>query len=207
MREPGDDAARVRLRRRPIPQRIDREQYAPYHLAVIANVVSSSTSQVYLREFGIGVNDWRVLSHLALEPGCTAQTVSNELGVDKSVVSRSVRTLVDRGLVGVETTPGFRRLYLTDAGVDLHKRVVPVALQRERLLLAGLDDAEVAQLLELLRRVHANLPDLAAGDRAPRADRDGTAPDPTDDRSTDDDSTLDRSTHDRSTDDHQESRA
>ncbi|MGY1823080.1 MarR family winged helix-turn-helix transcriptional regulator [Geodermatophilus sp. SYSU D00079] len=169
MREPDAPVARPgqRLRRRPVPQRIDRERYAPYHLAVIANVLSSSTSQVYLREFGIGVNDWRVLSHLALEPGCTAQTVSNELKVDKSVVSRSVRTLVDRGLVGVEATPGFRRLYLTEAGVQLHKRVVPVALQRERLLLTGLDDAEVAQLLSLLRRVHANLPALAAATAVP----------------------------------------
>jgi DNA-binding MarR family transcriptional regulator len=147
-----------------MPRRIDRERYAPYYLTVIANAISSSASQVYLREFGIGVNDWRVVSHLGLEPGCTAQVISNVLRVDKSVVSRSVKTLVDRGLVAVETTPGFRRLYLTARGAQVHKDMVPVALERERLLLAGLADAEVDQLLGLLRRVHANLPALTAYD-------------------------------------------
>jgi DNA-binding MarR family transcriptional regulator len=157
-----------------MPRHIDRERYAPYFLTVIANAISSSASQVYLREFGIGVNDWRVVSHLGMDPGCTAQVISNVLQVDKSVVSRSVKTLVDRGLVAVETTPGFRRLYLTAGGAQLHKEMVPVALQRERLLLAGLDDAEVEQLLGLLRRLHANLPGLTAYD--PRRDDDVPAP-------------------------------
>ncbi|HLM03862.1 MAG TPA: MarR family transcriptional regulator [Blastococcus sp.] len=150
--------------------RLERDRYAPYFLTVIANVVSSSASQVYLRRYGIGVNDWRVVSHLGLDPGCTAQVVSNVLQVDKSVVSRSVKTLVDRGLVAVESTPGFRRLYLTAEGAALHKEILPVALHRERILLDGLTPEEVDQLLELLRRLQANLPALAAYD-PPRAGR------------------------------------
>lgn len=152
------------VRRRPMAVRLDRDRYAPYLLTVIANAASTSASQVYLRRYGIGVNDWRVLSHLGLEPGCTAQVVSNELQVDKSVVSRSVRTLVDRGLIAVESTPGFRRLYLTAEGAALHKEMLPVVLQREQVLLTGLAPDEVDQLLGLLRRVQANLPALTAHD-------------------------------------------
>jgi DNA-binding MarR family transcriptional regulator len=152
------------VRRRPMASRLDRDRYAPYFLTVIANVVSTSASQVYLRRYGIGVNDWRVISHLGLAPGSTAQAVSNELQVDKSVVSRSVKTLVDRGLVAVESTPGFRRLYLTAGGAALHKEMLPVVLQRERILLAGLTPEEVDQLLGLLRRLQVNLPALAAYD-------------------------------------------
>jgi DNA-binding MarR family transcriptional regulator len=147
--------------------RLERDRYAPYFLTVIANVVSSSASQIYLRRYGIGVNDWRVLSHLGLDPGCTAQVISNVLHVDKSVVSRSVKTLVDRGLVAVEISPGFRRLYLTTEGAALHKEMIPVVLQRERILLAGLSTEEVDQLLGLLRRLQANLPALAADHRPP----------------------------------------
>jgi DNA-binding MarR family transcriptional regulator len=131
-----------------------------------ADVVSSSASQVYLRRFGVGVNDWRVISHLGMDPGCTAQVVSNELRVDKSVVSRSVRTLVDEGLVAAERTPGFRRLYLTAKGAALHKEMLPVAVERERTLLAGLSAEEVDQLLGLLRKLLGNLPALAAYDPA-----------------------------------------
>jgi DNA-binding MarR family transcriptional regulator len=155
--------------------RLERDRYAPYFLTVIANVVSSSASQVYLRRYGIGVNDWRVVSHLGLDPGCTAQVVSNVLQVDKSVVSRSVKTLVDRGLIAVESTPGFRRLYLTAKGAALHKEMMPVVLQRERILLAGLSPEEVDQLLGLLRRLQANLPALAAYD-PPRTGRSAEIP-------------------------------
>lgn len=145
-------------------ERLDRDRYVPYYLTVIANTASASASRVYLRRYGVGVNDWRVLTHLGLEPGCTAQVVSNVLQVDKSVVSRSVKTLVDRGLIAVEITPGFRRLYLSAAGAALHKEMMPVVLQRERILLDGLAPEEVDLLLALLRRVQANLPALAAYD-------------------------------------------
>ena len=144
--------------------RLDRDRYVPYFLTVIANAASTSASQVYLRRYGVGVNDWRVLTHLGLEPGCTAQVVSNVLQVDKSVVSRSVKTLVDQGLIAVEATPGFRRLYLTAAGAALHREMMPVVLERERILLDGLAPEEVDQLLGLLRRVQVNLPALAAYD-------------------------------------------
>ena len=144
--------------------RLVRDRYVPYFLTVIANAASTSASQVYLRRYGVGVNDWRVLTHLGLDPGCTAQVVSNELQVDKSVVSRSVKTLVHGGLVAVESTPGFRRLYLTAEGAALHKEMMPVVLERERILLAGLTPEEVDQLLSLLRRLQGNLPALAAYD-------------------------------------------
>ncbi|MGY1661739.1 MarR family winged helix-turn-helix transcriptional regulator [Geodermatophilus sp. SYSU D00705] len=147
-----------------MPHTIDVDRYVPAYITVIASTITTSGSQVYLRNFGVGMNDWRVVSCIGMDPGITAQEISNVTKIDKSVISRSVKSLVAAKLVTVETSPGFRRLYLTGDGARLYKDVVPVALEREELLLAGLSDEEVEQLLGLLRRINANLPALAAYD-------------------------------------------
>jgi DNA-binding MarR family transcriptional regulator len=170
------------VRRRPMSQNIDVDRYVPGYITVVANAITTSGSQVYLRNFGVGMNEWRVVSYIGMDPGITAQEVSNITKIDKSVISRSVKSLVAAGLVTVETSPGFRRLYLTGDGARLYKGIVPVALERERLLLAGLSAEEVEQLLGLLRRLHANLPALAAYDpqlaaaQAPEEGLDGDPP-------------------------------
>jgi DNA-binding MarR family transcriptional regulator len=83
------------------------------------------------------------------------------LGLNKSVVSRSVAGLTERGLVTIERAEGQRRLYLTAAGVELHDQLLPLALERERRMLRGFSEAELAQLRGFLRRMHDNLSESA----------------------------------------------
>jgi DNA-binding MarR family transcriptional regulator len=53
----------------------------------------------------LGTNDWRVLSSLALYPGASATEVSEFVGLNKAVISKSVSVLVSRGLVVVSPGP------------------------------------------------------------------------------------------------------
>ena len=163
------------LQRDRLPQTIDRESFTPAYLALIGNAWSSGSSVFFMQRYGIGVNDWRVLSALANHPGATAVEVSAVVGLHKSVVSRTVATLSGRGLVGIDLTDGNRRLYLTRAGVDLHDELLPHALRREELLLSGFDAAEVAQLRRFLRRMFLNIPVMNGA-----SDDDGTAEGPPD---------------------------
>jgi DNA-binding MarR family transcriptional regulator len=167
------------VRRRRMSEHIAPEEYVPYFVNLISNAITTSGSQMYLRRFGVGMNDWRVLSYVGMDPGVTAQEVSNHTRIDKSVISRSVKSLVENGLVIVESSPGFRRLYLTKDGAKLYKALVPVAMERERILLEGLDDDEVEELLRLLRKLRDNLPALGAFEpvRADTADGDAEAGD------------------------------
>jgi DNA-binding MarR family transcriptional regulator len=157
------------VRRRRMSEHIIPEQYVPYFINTISNAITNSGSQVYLRRFGVGMNDWRVLSYVGMDPGVTAQEVSSHTKIDKSVISRSVKTLVENGLVIVESSPGFRRLFLTQDGAKLYKALVPVAMDRERILLDGLTDDDVDELLRLLRTLRDNLPGLGAFDPASQA--------------------------------------
>jgi DNA-binding MarR family transcriptional regulator len=129
----------------------------PYYLVTIGNAISWGSAREYLSRFGIGVNEWRLMAHVANEPGCTSTEVSQFLRVDKAIVSRSLKSLVEKGLIGAVDDEGRRRLYLTEQGVAHHDLILPIALRREEILLEGLDQHERAVLIDLLRRMHANL--------------------------------------------------
>jgi DNA-binding MarR family transcriptional regulator len=145
---------------------VRREDYVPAYLSLISNALSWGGSRVFLRRFGVGINEWRVLSALVNEPGSTAARIGSVLGLNKSVVSRTIRLLEERRFVVIDTTGGGRTLHLTEAGHALHDQLMDVALQRERLLLSGFSAEEKDRLLDLLRRMYDNVPAMNAYDPA-----------------------------------------
>lgn len=154
-----------RLIKERLPRTAAGTESTPYYLVTIGNAISWGSAREYLHRFGIGVNEWRVLAHVAYEPGCTAAAVSRFLRIDKGVTSRSLKSLMEKDLVGVElATDGTRALYLTGQGATLHNEVLPIAIRREQILLKGLDDEERRLLLVLLRKMHANLTEMNAFD-------------------------------------------
>jgi DNA-binding MarR family transcriptional regulator len=149
--------------------RLDPERHAAFQIVALANRISSSASRAYLRCFGIGVMEWRVLALLAAKPGITAAEVSQLSGVDKSPVSRAVQALARHGrLRPEEDALDSRRirLFLTSSGQVLHDRVIRASLAREARLLAGFSAGERTALFEFLKRLAANLPLVETHDPA-----------------------------------------
>lgn len=144
---------------------LDLDSYIPFLLSAIGNKWSRSSSNLYLKEFGVGVTEWRVLAMLAIEPRITAYRICQVIGLDKAATSRALRALEDRGLVrSWQEDPSNHRklLELTDSGWALHDRIIALAHRREALLLSDLSSEEVAVLADLLRRMHRRIPDLLA---------------------------------------------
>jgi DNA-binding MarR family transcriptional regulator len=144
---------------------LDLDVYVPHHLTVVANKWSRGSSRIYLKRFGIGVNEWRIISMIAVEPGVTAQRAGLVTSVDKGIVSRAVKEMEAQGLVtALQDDDDARKtsLTLTPKGYRLHDRVVAVALEREKKLLDGLSPNEVRLLATLLRRLRENLPAVNA---------------------------------------------
>lgn len=145
------------------PKALDLENYAVAYLTWIANKVSSSASTIYRKRFGIGVTDWRIMALLAVEPWIPAGRISEVIGFDKAVISRSVAFMQERGLVETRFRDNnFRRQFiaLTRAGLELHDRIVEVAREREEFLLADLDAAERRTAIRLLAKIHARASQL-----------------------------------------------
>lgn len=143
------------------PRVLNLPRYSTYFFTVIANELSHGASRRYLREFGIGIFEWRIMAMLAIEPRITANRFCEVIGFDKAAVSRGTKTLRQKGLITSEAVEGDQRLRvleLTRAGYKLHDQMIGVALDRERRLLRDLSPNEVDQLLDLLRRIANGLP-------------------------------------------------
>lgn len=138
---------------------IDLSDYVPYFLRATANKLSQASSAEY-GKFGIGLNEWSCLALLAREPHISASRISEVSGFDKAVISRSVNSLENKGLVVVELAPNHNRkkaICLSEAGRLAHDEIMAIALARQKILLTGISADERAQLLRFMRLMHANV--------------------------------------------------
>lgn len=148
---------------------LDLEHFLPYRLSVVSNRISQIIADTYARRFGIGITEWRVIAVLGREPGLSANGVAERTAMDKVAVSRALARLMERGLVQRDTHGDDRRrsvLELSEAGYRIYDEVVPLALARERALLAHFSDEEKRQLDTLLDKLGQGLHGLAHEDGA-----------------------------------------
>ncbi len=139
---------------------LDLERYVPAFITFIANKLSRSATALYQKRFGVNVTEWRIMALLAIEPNIPASRICHVIGFDKGPVSRTLAFLQKRGLVAIRDDPRDARSHsisLTAQGHLTHDAVIVEALSREQRLLSCLSKAEQETLIDLLRRVHANM--------------------------------------------------
>jgi DNA-binding MarR family transcriptional regulator len=142
---------------------VDLDRYVPGYMTWIANKLSRGASSIYLSAFDIGIETWRLLVLLAIEGSITSQNASRIIGMDKASVSRSFKTMQESGLVKMslnENDGRSRIAHITTKGRKLHDQILAVAVERERVFLSVLDKTEQETLIQLLRRLHENLPNV-----------------------------------------------
>lgn len=150
-REPGTE----NIVREPITPAIRIGTYTPAAISVINASLLWGSSQIFRRRFDAGVNEWRLLTRIAILPGTTAAEAAKAIGVDKAILSRTVATMRAKQLIATERRGGVRGLYLTEAGVSLYQQMRPIAEAREQILLADLDEEERTVFRGFLRRLMA----------------------------------------------------
>ncbi|MEQ9436955.1 MarR family winged helix-turn-helix transcriptional regulator [Hyphomonas sp.] len=131
-------------------------EFLPYRLSVLSNTVSGRIADLYDREFGLSVWQWRVMAVLGENAGITATQISQVTAMDKVAVSRAVSGLIDSGHVSRKASPADGRrsiLSLTAKGKGIYDKIVPIALKAERELIATLSPAEQEQLAHLMEKL------------------------------------------------------
>lgn len=147
----------------PLPDVIDSENFTPRLLALLSNALVWRESRLLRQEFNLGTNDWRVISALSIWPGATSSDICDFIAMNKAVVSKSVNTLIGRGLiVPADGARGSRHLYLTRDGAEMHDRMKPISLQGQDIVLSDLSPDEIRQLNSLLTRLLQKTPELSA---------------------------------------------
>jgi DNA-binding MarR family transcriptional regulator len=141
---------------------LELENFLPYRLSVLAQIVSESLHDLYAGPFDLTVTQWRVMAALGRFAPLTASDVGQRIVMDKVAVSRAVAGLMKRGLVERATDQKDRRrasLALSAKGRTMHARIVPLALEYEERLYAALSAEERDQFDRLSDRlfIHAQV--------------------------------------------------
>jgi DNA-binding MarR family transcriptional regulator len=125
--------------RAPDESALELAGFIPFRLNRLAAEVSDHLSGIYRERFGLDIPEWRVMATVGPVRGCTAQYIAGSTRMHKTRVSRAIAHLEERGLMARATKADDRRemeLRLTKAGRRMYAQLVPLALERERALLA-----------------------------------------------------------------------
>ena len=126
-------------------------------------------------ELGLTLPQARVLLHLSRNEGISQVALSAILEIQPITLLRQIDRLEKAGLIERRAHPSDRRaqqLYLTPRSQPLLKKIFDKGAERQDQVMAGLSEAERAQLTSSLLRIKANLSQMAAAtgqDAAPRA--------------------------------------
>ena len=124
---------------------LELENFLPYRLSILAQLVSESLHDLYAQPYGLTVTQWRVMAALGRFAPLTASEVGQRIVMDKVAVSRAVAGLMQRRLIERATDRADRRrasLRLSARGRTMHARIVPLALDYEAKLYQALGPEE-----------------------------------------------------------------
>lgn len=104
--------------------------------------------------------EWRVISTAGAEPGISPLRVTAVAGVDKSVISRTVKALVGKNLVEARPDPDRSRwtqLFLTPEGERLRRIGTALSLNGDDQLFADFTPEERRIMVQLTWRMLDNI--------------------------------------------------
>lgn len=128
----------------------------PAHLARRFHQICLGVTAELLARQDMNQLQWGVLAAIAEEPGRGQRYIAKRVGIDPVSLGQITDFLEEKGLVQRRPDPEDRRawkLFITRRGADLRHRLRPSLLEIQERVLAPLNKAERAALLDMLARV------------------------------------------------------
>lgn len=121
------------------------KELASFRLNMLASHWSRLAAESNQRDFDLDPREWRILGLLGAGAPMSLQGLAREVNIDKSLASRAVSLMTDRGLLqrGSDELDGRGvQLSLTTKGKQLYRKVFPKAVKRNEELLSVLSAEE-----------------------------------------------------------------
>ena len=135
---------------------IDLEQFLPYQLNQMANLISDDFARVYQQKYNLTIPQWRVLANLAQYGKSNAKDLCTQDNMDKSPVSRVIKSLLQRGYVEAQLNQQDKRVtqvMLNEQGNAIYKLIARDAQNWEGQLAEKFSKQQQVQLLNLLKEL------------------------------------------------------
>jgi len=123
----------------------------PYQAVVLGDLISRHTSRILKAQGELNLSQWRVLAAIGDTPGRSSAQVVAVTPMDKGIVSRAVKTLLESAHVRKETDPSDKRkasLFLTDKGQALYAEIS--ASQLEAIAAYKVDGTPDSKMIAIL---------------------------------------------------------
>ena len=121
------------------------EEFLPYRLSICAHRVSDALANCYSERFRLSIPEARILTFCAEYPNRTAKDFCAHSGMNKTVVSRGVASLVARRYILRSPNKADQRqefLSLSIAGTKIYRKLVPVVRDFEARVRACISESE-----------------------------------------------------------------
>lgn len=131
------------------------EHFLTFKVNQLSTTFERQWTRVMREQVGLTLSQWRILAMLHQGRSTFARMV-HMTGINKAIVSRTIRELESLALITVEATPDDRRsltLALTDEGGQLLRKVQPMAICRQQRLLSALTATERRTLYVALEKL------------------------------------------------------
>jgi len=137
----------------------DRKRLLTRKLTVIARHLRKRFDQS-VAELGATRSQWTLIAVVSHNPGVTQRTIAEILEISEAAAGRLVDRLCAEGLLERKARSDDRRaysVYVTDAAAPYLDTLSDIASRNEEATFAGLSDAQIDQLGELLHLVYENI--------------------------------------------------
>ena len=135
------------------------DDFLPHLIARLAYLLNNDLIEK-LRHEGINVTRWRILAVLAMGDGITIKEIIDRAMMQQSALSRALMSMQKEQFVRRVVRRDDARcveVYLTEKGRALFNTLNIVVRRREKRLLNGLSQREVAAVFALIRRLSRNM--------------------------------------------------
>ena len=141
----------------------EQDKFLPdYLLFLLASASSLASADFHLvvRKNGLRVPEWRVLACLSDRDGQSVTELATLSQMEQSRLTRIIAQMEARGLVRRDADTFDRRrvlVFLTDSGRDLAARMMELALEHEKKLLASMPKGRGRHLKSVLSALYTQL--------------------------------------------------
>jgi DNA-binding MarR family transcriptional regulator len=121
------------------------EDFLSFRLSRLNALIQREVTSTYLAQAALSLPEWRVLAGLNQYSPLETRALTQLNTMDKAAISRSVDSLIDKGLVTRKADPGHaqrRIVSITAAGRKMVKKIMPVAQGHHAALLLALSPQE-----------------------------------------------------------------
>ena len=140
---------------------IDLDSFVPYLTTRLADLIARRTAAI-AKKYDLNLSHWRVLAAIAHKPGRTANEVVAVTPMDKGIVSRAVKHLIEIAMVTRKASNADGRvayLYLTSKGERLYNALAEDVRSVDEEIFRTFTRSEKDQVEKLIKRMILTLAD------------------------------------------------